>query len=143
HAAGSVKHHLGRDFWADPRSRSIAVSSAVTANAQPVAEFTLSTILTELKQVPQMRRLLQETRTIPDLSGYFPRAGVYGRTVGLIGASVTGRCVIELLRPFDVSVLVYDPYLSQEEAERLGVQVVELDELARRSDLVSIHAPEI
>src|SRR5699024_2316724 len=50
---------------------------------------------------------------------------------------------IELLRPFDVSVLVYDPYLSQEEAERLGVQVVELDELARRSDLVSIHAPEI
>lgn len=143
HAAGSVKHHLGRDFWADPRSRGIAVSSAVAANARPVAEYALSMILAELKQVPQMQRRLYATRQIGDMSEAFPTAGTYDRTVGIIGASLTGRRLIELLQPLELNLLVYDPFLSHDDARRLGVRTVPLAELASRSDLVSIHAPQI
>ncbi|MFC7101469.1 NAD(P)-dependent oxidoreductase [Nonomuraea rubra] len=57
----------------------------------------------------------------------------------MIGASKIGRRVIELLRPFELDVLVADPYLTDD----LGVPHVGLDELFERCDVVSVHAPEL
>ena len=74
------------------------------------------------------------------------QAHEHRRSVGLVGASRIGRRVISLLRPFDLEVLVSDPYLKPGEAAGLGaqlVELVELDDLARRSDIVSLRAPEI
>ena len=70
-----------------------------------------------------------------------PSSDIEGSTVGLVAASNIGRRVIELLRPFDIRVLVYDPYLSQEEAAALGVEKSELNELMAASDVVSLHCP--
>ena len=67
--------------------------------------------------------------------------GTYGLKVGIIGASTIGRRVIELLRPFDLDVALYDPIVSADEAAALGVRVFALDELMRRSRVVSLHAP--
>jgi phosphoglycerate dehydrogenase-like enzyme len=66
-----------------------------------------------------------------------------GATVGLVSASTVARELIPLLRPFDVRILVYDPYLSDRDAGRLDVERVELDALFERSDIVSLHAPSI
>jgi phosphoglycerate dehydrogenase-like enzyme len=52
-----------------------------------------------------------------------------------------GRHVIKLLRPFGVRVLLYDPYVSAEEASQLGAEKVEMDDLVARADIVSLHAP--
>ncbi len=49
--------------------------------------------------------------------------------------------MIELLKPFGPKVLLYDPFVNEEGAKALGVEKVELDDLLRRSDVVSIHAP--
>ena len=68
---------------------------------------------------------------------------LFGATVGIVGASDVGREVLRLLRPFDVHVLLYDPYLDAGVARALDVEQVELDELFARADIVTLHAPSI
>ncbi len=135
HAAGTVKHHVTEACW----QRGILVSSAAAANAEPVAEYTLAAILFAGKRVLDIARLYRERRAALDWDGRFPGFGNYRRTVGVVGASMIGRRVIELLRPFDLEVLVADPYLTDD----LGVRHVELDELLERCDVVSLHAPSL
>ncbi|MEV6033860.1 hydroxyacid dehydrogenase [Nonomuraea sp. NPDC052116] len=135
HAAGTVKHHVTEACW----ERGIVVSSAAAANAEPVAEFTLASILFANKRVLDIAALYRERRARIDVDGRFPGFGNYRRTVGIVGASRIGRRVIELLRPFELDVLVADPYLTED----LGVPHVGLDELIERCDVVSLHAPSL
>jgi phosphoglycerate dehydrogenase-like enzyme len=62
-----------------------------------------------------------------------------GRTVGIIGVGRIGRNVAKRLGPWDIKLLGYDPYVSQETVAPLGVQMVSLERLLRESDLVTIH----
>jgi len=135
HAAGSVKHHVTEACW----ERGIAVSSAAAANAEPVAEFTLAAILFANKRVVDIARAYRSLRGTDDWEARFPGFGNYRRVVGVVGASRIGRGVIELLRPFDFEVLVSDPYLREDR----GARPVGLDELVARSDVVSLHAPDL
>lgn len=139
HAAGSVKHHVTDAVW----RHGIAVSSAAAANALPVAEFTLAAVLFANKRVLDAARAYSTTRTRPDLLRYYSGHGNYHRTVGVVGASRIGRRVLELLRPLDLDVLLHDPYVDDRQARDLGAESVSLDELVRRSDVVSIHAPQL
>ena len=69
--------------------------------------------------------------------------GNFRRTIGIIGASRIGRRVIQLLKPFDFNVLLYDPFIHPREAAELGVESVSLENLMRLSDVVSVHAPAL
>ncbi|MFG2834268.1 hydroxyacid dehydrogenase [Streptomyces zaomyceticus] len=139
HAAGSVKHHVTQACW----DRGILVSSAPAANAVPVAEYTVAAILFANKRVLEIGGLYREHRAPLDWSRRFPGFGNYRRTVGVVGASLVGRKVIELLRPYDLDILLADPYVSTLRAAGMGVRRVELDELVSASDVVSLHAPEL
>jgi phosphoglycerate dehydrogenase-like enzyme len=139
HAAGSVKNHVTPACW----ERGIVVSTAAEANALPVAEFTLAMILLAGKATHVIARRYRQQRTAPALRSEFPKIGNYRRTVGIVGASRIGRRVIALLRPFDLDVVVSDPYLDQAQARELGVRVAELDDLLRASHIVSLHAPSL
>lgn len=123
-------------------ARGIVVSSARAANAIPVAEFTLAMITLAAKDAFWVsRQYCAEQRTI-DRELELPHTGLYETTIGLVGASTIGTLVIEQLRDRDVEILVYDPYLTATEAARLGVQqVTALEDLARRSTVLSLHAP--
>ena len=61
--------------------------------------------------------------------------------MGIIGASNVGRYVIQLLEPFECQVLLYDPYVSEEQSQELGVRKMELDDLLAEADVVSLHTP--
>ncbi|WP_225825223.1 hydroxyacid dehydrogenase [Streptomyces naphthomycinicus] len=137
HAAGSVKGFTTPEVW----RRGIAVSSAAHANALPVAEYTLAVILLAGKDVFAHRDRLRERRAFPP-GGILPGIGNHGRRVGVVGASRTGRRLIELLRPFDLVVALADPYVDAPEAARLGVELLLLDELLRICDIVTLHAPQ-
>ena len=139
HAAGSVKHHITEACW----ERGIAVTSAAAANALPVAEYTLAAILFAGKQVLRSAQRYGQLRTDHDWSRELASVGNYRRTVGIVGASRIGRRVIELLRPFDVEVLLYDPYVTPAEAAGLGVALTGLDELCSRSHILTVHAPQL
>jgi phosphoglycerate dehydrogenase-like enzyme len=130
HAAGGVKGHVTDACW----DRGLLVSTAAGANAQPVAEYTLARILLAGKAADRMARAYRERRAAIDLISEFPNAGNLGKTVGIVGASRIGRRVIELLEPFDVRVLVSDPYVEGS---------VSLDDLLTASDVVSLHAPSL
>ncbi|MFF2522008.1 hydroxyacid dehydrogenase [Streptomyces liangshanensis] len=139
HAAGSVKHHITDACW----ERGIAVTSAAAANARPVAEYTLAAILFAGKNVLGSAQRYRNLRTHHDWREELDNAGNYRRTVGIVGASRIGRRVIELLRPFDLDVLLYDPYVEPAEAAALGAVLVTLDDLCARSRIVSVHAPQL
>ncbi|GGN32553.1 hydroxyacid dehydrogenase [Streptomyces fuscichromogenes] len=137
HAAGSVKGFTTPEVW----RRGIAVSSAAAANALPVAEYTLAMILLAGKDVFAHRDLLRTRRTFP-YGDIVPGIGNFHRRVGIVGASRIGRRLLELLRPYDLTVALADPYVDEAEAARLGVPLLPLDELLRTSDIVTVHAPQ-
>jgi phosphoglycerate dehydrogenase-like enzyme len=136
HTAGSVKAHVTPACW----ERGLAITSAAAANAVPVAEYTLAAILFAGKDVFRLRDTYHSARhfTVAEVQ---TGVGNYGRTVGVIGASRIGRRVIELLRPFDLEVYLFDPYVDAVTATELGVHLVDLDTLLRNCDIVSVHAP--
>lgn len=140
HAAGSVKHHITPACW----ERGLLVSSAAGANALPVAEYTLAAILFAGKQVLHAADRYRALRGADhDWRTELTSSGNYRRTVGLVGASRIGRRVIELLRPFDMTTLLYDPYVTEAEAAGLGVEKADLEDLCARASVVSVHAPQI
>ena len=138
HGAGTVKVFLDPWAW----ERGIQVSSAVLANARPVAEYTVAMIVLAGKRVLAQAA---ELRAHEGLDGWQrpPGLGNYGKTVGIVGASRIGRLVMELLRTYDLDVVVSDPCISAEDAAACGARLVTLDELVRVSDIVSLHAPAI
>lgn len=136
HAAGSVRHMLGDAFWA----RGLTVASAVRANALPVAEYALASILLAGKDAFALRERFRAEHLFP--AAVAPTVGNFGKRVGVIGASRVGRRLLELLRPFDLEVLLFDPYVDGATAKALGALPVSLEELLHTSDIISLHAPD-
>ncbi|WP_036320296.1 hydroxyacid dehydrogenase [Microbacterium indicum] len=138
HVAGSVRSQFDRAVW----ERGIGVSSAVDANAVPVAEYTLAAILFANKRIVPIARAYRESRDLVDQAA-LGVIGNYRRTVGIIGASRIGRRVVDLLAPFELDVLLSDPTLGADEIRALGAEPATLAELFQASDVVSVHAPSL
>ncbi|WEH14543.1 hydroxyacid dehydrogenase [Streptomyces sp. VNUA24] len=138
HTGGSVRSMVGDAFW----DRGLTLSSAVAANALPVAEYTLAAILLAGKDAFGLRERFRAEHAYP-APGAYAAVGNLGRRVGVVGASRVGRRLLELLRPFDLRVGLYDPYVPEAGARALGAEPLPLDELLRTSDIVSVHAPDI
>ncbi|NDK31881.1 hydroxyacid dehydrogenase [Nesterenkonia sp. Hz 6-5] len=137
HTAGSVKNHVTHACF----DRGIAVVSAAAANARPVIEYTLAMILLEGKRVIPRAAEYRRSRRIPALRETGFSVGNYQRTVGILSASLIGRGVMQLLRQHDISVLLCDPYIDARTASQYGAELVSIEEVFLRSDIVSIHTP--
>ena len=140
HTAGTVAPFVGQAVWERPE---IVVSSAAQANAVPVAEYTLAHILLAGKRSLARSADYRRARGREGAWSATGRAGNYGAVVGLIGASRTGRLTAEHLQTFDLEVLVHDPFVGAEEIAALGARKVELEEIFRAGDVVSLHAPDV
>lgn len=136
YAAGTMKQLLTEEVW----KRGIRVTTANTANAIPVAEFTMGMILLSLKNTWQLMRQVKQEKTFkPGL--FYPVTGNYQATVGLISFSQVGRMVVELLKSYQLKVIAYDPFVSTEEMAKYDVEKVELEELFERANVASLHTP--
>ncbi|HHV97101.1 MAG TPA: hydroxyacid dehydrogenase [Clostridiaceae bacterium] len=134
HAAGTVKHF----FTEDIKGRDIIIASCAPAIAKAVAEFTLGELIVGLRRIIQNYRL-NKVEKKPKLEN---RLILNEATIGIIGLSRVGRAVLELLQPLRPRILVYDPYVSKEEVEKLGATKVDsLIELCEQSDAVTLHTP--
>jgi phosphoglycerate dehydrogenase-like enzyme len=122
-------------------ARGIRVTSAAPALGQDVAETAVGLILVGVKRIWPLAQHVREGgwRETP----WWPARELRGKIVGIIGGGNIGRHVIRLLAPFEPHVLVYDPYLPDAEAERLGVAKAELDDVLRRADVITLHAPSL
>lgn len=110
-------------------------NTPIPENYLAVAEGTLARILALAKNLKLADRnaRLGQWRSITNVY-------LKGKVIGLVGFGRIGRRVAELLRPFEVEVLAYDPLVSPEAAVELNVELVELDTLLQRADFVSLHA---
>lgn len=133
YGAGSVRGTVTDAFW----QQGLRICSAWAANAVPVVEYTLAQIFLCLKKAHQHAALYRANHHMERLSV----AGGYGSTVGLVSLGMIGRMVLERLRTFDVKVIAYDPFVSAEKGAQMGVEMVSLEDVFRRSDVVSLHTP--
>ena len=136
HSAGSVKGIVTEALY----HRGIRVTTAAAANAAPVAETTVAMMVLMLKRIPWLfaskgdRAILKKIGPIRELREL---------SVGLISASRVGREVIRLLKHYPrLKVFVYDPYLTPEQADELGVELATLEEVCQ-CEVVSVHGPAI
>ncbi|MBK1793182.1 hydroxyacid dehydrogenase [Devosia sp. WQ 349] len=140
HGAGTVKFTIAPYAY----ERGIRVTHAAEANAVPVAEFSLAAILFANKRVFDLRDYYRDDHSRnTSLALQDQPIGNFMRTVGVIGASRIGRRVIQLLKPFDVTVLLYDPFVPATDPLAQDVELTDLNTLMARSDVVSLHAPAL
>jgi len=137
YGAGSIRSTVTEAFW----EKGIPITSAYAANALPVADYTLSQILFLLKGGWHAALQVKKERSYRIKKDFDQVPGTYGSTVGLVSLGMIGRRVCELLKPFDLKVIAYDPFVSEEAARSLNVELCGLEELFRRADVVSLHTP--
>jgi D-3-phosphoglycerate dehydrogenase / 2-oxoglutarate reductase len=109
-------------------------------NANSVAEHALGMLLTLSKRIIEADRALRRDPNVNRNALMGTEA--QGKTIGIVGLGNVGRRIAELCKGlFQMKVLAYDPYLSRDEIAARGGEKVELDDLLRRSDYVSINCP--
>lgn len=137
HTAGSVKHLVNEEFL----KRGIRVFSAAHALAVGVAEFAFGMMLVSMKAAFLFHDATREGRWDRAEHCDWVRES-FGATLGIVGASHVGRHMIRLCQTLELeAILLSDPYVTDAEARELGTEKVDLDELMRRSDVVSLHTP--
>jgi len=104
-----------------------------------VANHTVMFLLAATRKLILLHNHLKEGRWERDLQP--PVAPLYGETIGLIGFGHVGREVARRVQAMEMNVLAFDPVVNPEQAAALGVELTDLDDLLRRSDYVSLHAP--
>ncbi|MBI3865066.1 MAG: 3-phosphoglycerate dehydrogenase [Planctomycetia bacterium] len=116
----------------------VALFNAPLALNHPTASTALLFMLALSKRLFEQDRVTRAGRW--DKQADVLGDEILGRTLGIIGLGHSGRELVRLVAPFSMKVLGYSPHADATEARALGVELVSLEELLRRSDIVSIHA---
>jgi D-3-phosphoglycerate dehydrogenase len=118
--------------------RGIIVVNAPASNSVAVAELTIGLLIALARNIPRGYVSLQDGKwERSKLVGWEVR----GKTLGLVGLGRIGAEVARRARAMQMEVIAYDPVVSFDRAESLGVTLLPLDELLSRSDIVSLHVP--
>lgn len=136
YGAGSIRSFASPGLW----DRNIPIVSAAAANAIPVAEYTVAVIILGLKRFFFLTAEMRKLRNRPKSKA---SPGNLGARVGLISFGKIARLVAQHLKAFGPEILVYDPFLSEKEAQAAGVILSPLDDLFSTCDVVSLHSPNL
>jgi D-3-phosphoglycerate dehydrogenase / 2-oxoglutarate reductase len=119
-------------------ARGIIVMNTPFGNSITTAEHAISLMLALARQIPQADASTQAGKWEKNR---FMGVEITGKTLGIIGCGNIGSIVGERALGLKMKVIAYDPYLSPERAINLGVEKIELDELLKRSDFITLHTP--
>ena len=117
----------------------IMVVNAPVSNILSAAEQTMALLLAQARNIPQAHGALK--------NGKWERSkweGVelHGKTLGVVGLGKIGALVAQRALAFGMHLVAYDPYISEDRARHMGVELMTLDELLSRSDFITIHLPK-
>ena len=118
--------------------RGIIVVNAPFGNTNSAAEHTMAILLALCRNVPDANASLKGGKW---LRAPFTGHKLQNTTLGIIGLGKVGGRVARRARAFEMDVLVYDPYISEKRATDFGTKLVELDELVRSADVLTVHTP--
>lgn len=121
------------------KEKNIVVSNVPSYGSHTVAEFTFGLILSLSRKIPQaIERVKEEVEFDHEgLKGF----DLYGKTLGVIGTGKIGVNVIKIAKGFGMTILAVDTYPNEQLAKTLEFQYVQLDNLLKESDIVTIHVP--
>ncbi|HZP69426.1 MAG TPA: phosphoglycerate dehydrogenase [Pseudolabrys sp.] len=119
-------------------ARGIIVMNTPFGNSITTAEHAISLMLALARQIPEADA---STRAGKWEKNRFMGVEIFGKTLGVIGCGNIGSIVADRAIGLKMKVIAYDPFLSHERADDLGVEKVELDELFRRADFITLHTP--
>jgi D-3-phosphoglycerate dehydrogenase len=113
----------------------------VIRNAQPVAEFTVALILAETRNITRGHCALKSANWRRNYMNDEYISTIKNKTIGIIGMGNIGKLLVKKLRSFGVNIIAYDEFITQSDidAENLNVKMVSLNELAVKSDIVTLH----
>ena len=119
-------------------ARGIIVMNTPFGNSITTAEHAITLMLSLARQIPEADA---STRSGKWEKNKFLGVEIYNKTLGIIGCGNIGSIVADRALGLKMKVIAYDPFLSTERALNLGVEKVELDELLRRADFITLHTP--
>jgi len=119
--------------------KGIVVANVVGFGINEVAEHAIALLFDCVRKVASHDKRIRAGEW--DIGQNDPVYRVQGKTIGFVGFGQIARAAARKLTGFELRVLAYDPFLSEDTAKRLGSELVDLDTLLRESDYVSIHAP--
>jgi D-3-phosphoglycerate dehydrogenase len=116
----------------------VVVMNTPGGNTITTAEHTVSLLLAMARQIPQanasMKQLKWEKKK-------FMGVELYNKVLGIIGLGNIGCHVAKMAQGMGMNVITYDPYLSEEKAKTLGVDVMGLDDVFKKADFITLHVP--
>ncbi len=118
--------------------KGIIVMNTPEGNTISTAELSFSMLMSLARNIPQANNSLKTKKWERKL---FIGSELKGKVLGIIGLGRIGFEVAKRARAFDMKLLAFDPFISIEKAESIGIKLVELDELYSSSDFITIHTP--
>src|SRR5210317_1142214 len=118
--------------------KGIIVMNTPFGNSITTAEHAISLMMAVARQIPEANA---STHACKWEKSRFMGVELTGKTLGVIGAGNIGSIVIDRAQGLRMKVLGYDPFLTDERAESMGIDKVELDVLFKNSDFITIHTP--
>ena len=119
-------------------ARGIVVLNTPEGNTIAATEHTIAMIMAMTRHIPQAHQSLQEGKW--DRKS-FDGIQVQGKTLGIIGVGRIGSRVAKRMQAMEMTTIGYDPYITEERARQIGVELVDFDTLLAKSDYITIHTP--
>ncbi|MGM9947363.1 2-hydroxyacid dehydrogenase [Floccifex sp.] len=136
HLIGAIRGGLENYDVKAATERGILIINANGHNAHAVSEYTVGMLLAETRNIARSHH----ATLLNSRANYKTTYELHGKTVGLVGFGYIGQLVAKELSGFDVNIIAYDPYVKPEIAQEKGVKLVELNEVFKEADFVSVHA---
>src|SRR5215468_3587960 len=118
--------------------RGIVVMNAAEGNTITTAEHTFAMLMALARQIPQATASMRQGKWEKKR---FIGVELMGKTLGVIGLGRIGRAVAQRASCFGMTVLGYDPYFTREAASKVGIELINLEDLFAAADFISVHTP--
>ncbi len=118
--------------------RGIVVMNTPEGNVITTAEHAIAMLLALSRNIPQAAASIREGKWEKKR---FRGKEVFNKTLGIIGVGRIGRVVVDRAKGLKMNVVAYDPYISMQSIEKMGIEAVSLDDLYARADYVTVHTP--
>lgn len=117
----------------------VMVVNAPVSNILSAAEQTMALILAQARNIPQAHSALKQGKWE---RSKWEGVELHGKTLGVIGLGKIGALVAQRAMAFGMRLVAYDPYITEERARHMGIELMSLDNLLSQSDFITIHLPK-
>ncbi|WP_040496414.1 hydroxyacid dehydrogenase, partial [Ilumatobacter nonamiensis] len=120
-------------------AQGVMVVNAPQSNIVSAAEHTMALLLASARNVPQAHAALVEGRWE---RSKWEGVELVDKTLGVVGLGRIGKLVADRAKGFGMRLVAYDPFVSEDRARQMGVELLDLDQLVAESDFLTVHLPK-